>query len=90
MSVAEIRAYLSDLAIENNVAASTQNVALSALLFPYRQFLGINGERSPFRRLRTRAIAINVNFRHRMSIISRSCQIKSYHILQGGKVLIFR
>ena len=58
MSVAEIRAYLSHLAIENNVAASTQNVALSALLFLYRQFLGINGERSPFRRLRTRAIAV--------------------------------
>ena len=36
------------------------------------------------------AIAINVNFRHRMGTISRSCQIKSYHILQGGKVLIFR
>ncbi len=59
MSVAEIRAYLSHLAIENNVAASTQNVALSALLFLYRQFLGINGERSPFRRLPTRVIAVN-------------------------------
>ena len=41
MSVAEIRAYLSHLAIEKNVAASTQNVALSALLFLYRQVLGI-------------------------------------------------
>ncbi len=36
MSVAEIRAYLSHLAIEKNVAASTQNLALSALLFLYR------------------------------------------------------
>ena len=41
MSVAEIRAYLSHLAIKKNVAASTQNVALSALLFLYRQVLGI-------------------------------------------------
>ncbi len=41
MSVAEIRAYLSHLAIEKNVAASTQNVALSALVFLYRQVLGI-------------------------------------------------
>ena len=41
MSVAEIRAYLFHLTIEKNVAASTQNVALSALLFLYRQVLAI-------------------------------------------------
>ena len=41
MGVAEIRAYLSHLATEKNVAASTQNVALSALLFLYRQVLEI-------------------------------------------------
>lgn len=39
MGVEEIRAYLSHLATKNNVAASTQNVALSALLFLYRQVL---------------------------------------------------
>ncbi len=37
----EIRAYLSHLAIERQVAASTQTVALSALLFLYRQVLAI-------------------------------------------------
>jgi integrase len=37
MGVDEIRAYLSHLAVEKNVAASTQNVALSALLFLYQQ-----------------------------------------------------
>ena len=41
MKVAEIRAYLSHLATEKHVAASTQNVALSALLFLYRQVLEI-------------------------------------------------
>jgi integron integrase len=41
MGVAEIRAYLSHLAIEKNVAASTQTVALSALLFLYRNVLQI-------------------------------------------------
>ena len=35
----EIRAYLSHLAIEGKVAASTQNVAFSALLFLYRDVL---------------------------------------------------
>jgi integron integrase len=42
MGEAEIRAYLSHLAVEKNVAASTQTVALSALLFLYRQVLQID------------------------------------------------
>ena len=39
MGVNEIRTYLSYLATHKNVAASTQNIALSALLFLYRQVL---------------------------------------------------
>lgn len=39
MGVTEIRAYLAHLAINKRVAASTQNVALSALLFLYKQVL---------------------------------------------------
>jgi len=39
MGVPEIRAYLSDLAIEGNVSASPQRVAFSALLFLYRDVL---------------------------------------------------
>ncbi len=42
MGVPEIRAYLSHLAIDRQVAASTQNVALSALLFLYRDVLHID------------------------------------------------
>jgi integron integrase len=42
MGIQEIRAYLSHLAVERHVAASTQNVALSALLFLYRQVLSID------------------------------------------------
>ena len=41
MGVQEIRAYLSHLAIEQNVAPSTQNVAFNALLFLYRDVLKI-------------------------------------------------
>lgn len=40
MGVDEIRQYLSHLATDGNVSASTQNVALSALLFLYREVLG--------------------------------------------------
>jgi integron integrase len=42
MGVSEIRDYLSYLATEKTVAASTQTVALSALLFLYRQVLEID------------------------------------------------
>ena len=37
----EIRDYLTHLAVDKNVAASTQNVAFNALLFLYKQVLGI-------------------------------------------------
>jgi integron integrase len=42
MGADEIRQYLSHLANDGNVAASTQNVALSALLFLYREVLLID------------------------------------------------
>lgn len=42
MGVEEIRQYLSHLATDKNVAASTQNVALAALLFLYREVLQID------------------------------------------------
>lgn len=38
---AEVEAFLSHLATEGKVSASTQNQALSALLFLYREVLGI-------------------------------------------------
>ena len=40
MGPPEIEAFLTHLAVEENVAASTQNQALSALLFLYREVLG--------------------------------------------------
>jgi site-specific recombinase XerD len=39
MGAAEVTQYLSALAVDGNVAASTQNQALSALLFLYREVL---------------------------------------------------
>src|SRR5262249_26324343 len=40
MAAAEVTAFLSNLAVEGRVAASTQNQALCALLFLYRHVLG--------------------------------------------------
>jgi integron integrase len=42
MGPTEISVFLSTLAIRDKVAASTQNQALSALLFLYRDVLGVN------------------------------------------------
>ncbi|MGH8538966.1 MAG: integron integrase [Stenotrophobium sp.] len=41
MGAPEVEAFLSDLAVRLNVSASTQNLALSAVLFLYREVLGI-------------------------------------------------
>lgn len=41
MGAVEVEAFLTHLAVEGNVAASTQNQALSALLFLYREVLEI-------------------------------------------------
>src|SRR6218665_1848880 len=41
MGAAEVEAFLTHLAVERNVAASTQNQALSAILFLYRDVLGV-------------------------------------------------
>ena len=40
MGAVEINEFLSHLAVDRNVSASTQNQALSALLFLYREPLG--------------------------------------------------
>jgi len=39
--VREVEAFLTSLAVERNVAASTQTQALSALLFLYKEVLGL-------------------------------------------------
>src|SRR5690606_28289221 len=41
LGLAEVEAFLSALAVREDVAASTQNQALSALLFLYKEVLGI-------------------------------------------------
>jgi site-specific recombinase XerD len=46
MGVPEVEDFLTHLAVDKNVAASTQNQALSALLFLYQDVLGKDLERS--------------------------------------------
>lgn len=44
MGAPEVEAFLSDLAVRLNVSASTQNLALAAVLFLYREVLGVELE----------------------------------------------
>ncbi|MDP9141241.1 MAG: phage integrase N-terminal SAM-like domain-containing protein [Pseudomonadota bacterium] len=41
MGAPEVEAFLTHLAVERNVAASTQNQVLAAILFLYREVLGV-------------------------------------------------
>jgi integron integrase len=52
MGASEVQAFLTHLAVKENVAASTQNQALSALLFLYRQVL--NQDLGPIDALRAK------------------------------------
>jgi site-specific recombinase XerD len=54
MGSAEVNAFLSHLAVEEQVSASTQNQALAALLFLYRDLLGQELELDDIVRARTR------------------------------------
>jgi integron integrase len=54
MDSAEVNAFLSHLAVEEQVSASTQNQALAALLFLYRDLLGQELELDGVVRARTR------------------------------------
>ena len=56
MGVAEIEAFLTHLAVDQQVAASTQNQALHALLFLYQQVLHkkLDGPISPMRAKRSK------------------------------------
>ena len=42
MGAREVEAFLTSLAVERNVAAATQNQALSAILFLYQDVLGVD------------------------------------------------
>jgi hypothetical protein len=46
MGSREVEAFLTHLAVDEHVSASTQNQALQALLFPYRQVMEIDLSRS--------------------------------------------
>ena len=54
MGNAEVNAFLSHLAVEMNVSPSTQNQALAALLFLYRDLLGMDLDLQGVVRARTR------------------------------------
>ena len=72
MGAVEIRQFFSHLATEGRVSASTQNQALAALLFLYREVLGVE---LPFiegiERLRDEGAAFVSHLRQRVAVFRR-------------------
>jgi hypothetical protein len=80
-----ISAFLTWLAVQRNVSASTQNQALSALLFLYRQVLEVAvGTARRTASLNSEWTAIGCNFGH--GYRSRSASASSHEDTQGSVV----
>ena len=71
-----IREYLTHLAVEKHVSASTQNIAFNAVLFFYRHILKIEvGEINAVRAKRTRHLPVVLTREEVSAILSRSAGI---------------
>lgn len=72
MGVAEIEAFLTHLAVDQQVAASTQNQALHALLFLYQEVLckELDGPISPMRAKRSRHLPTVLTREEALSVIA--------------------
>lgn len=77
MGSAEVNAFLTHLAVEEQVSASTQNQALAALLFLYRDLLESNLELEGVVRARTR---------QRLPVVLSETEVRAVRQrLEGGK-----
>lgn len=72
MGVAEIEAFLTHLAVDQQVAASTQNQAMHALLFLYQQVLHkkLDGSISPMRAKRSKHLPTVLTREEALSVIA--------------------
>ena len=81
MGSAEVVEFLSDLAVNGNVAASTQNQALAALLFLYREVLG--------RELEGLDSAVRARAPRRLPVVLTRGEVKAViHELEGPPRLV--
>jgi integron integrase len=82
MGSAEVNAFLSHLAVEAHVSASTQNQALAALLFLYRELLERNLELDGVVRARTR---------QRLPVVLSEAEVRAVRErLEGDAALVVR
>ena len=72
MGIAEIEAFLTHLAVDQQVSASTQNQALHALLFLYQQALhkNLDGPISPMRARRSKYLPTVLTREEALSVIA--------------------
>ena len=82
MGEAEVTAFLNHLAVERHVAAATQNQALSAILFLYRQVLGrelpwLDGVQRPSRPPRVPVVLTRAEVERLLSVVEESKSVVS-------------
>ncbi len=81
MGVAEIEAFLTHLAVERKVAQSTQNQALNAIIFLYREILGIE--------LKEPINAIRAKKPQRLPVVLTKAEVsKLIHTMSGTQKII--
>jgi len=75
MGYSDVRAFLLHLATKEGVAASTQNQALNALLFLYREVLGkdLDGPIKAIRAKSAKRLPIVLTLPRVLAVASRTC-----------------
>ena len=88
MGAAEVESYLTHLAVNRSVSASTQNLALAAILFLYREVLEIDLPwMDSFSRARKPArlpvVLTREEVKRLLSVVERSCHLLLLKMLYG-------
>ena len=90
MGSAEVNAFLSHLAVELHVSASTQNQALSALLFLYRELLESDLDLEGLIRARTRPrLPVVMTVDEVRAVLARLDGVEALRCGYGYMTLIF-
>jgi len=83
MGAAEIEAFLTYLAVDQNVAPSTQNQALSALMFLYREVLKQEVD-GPIDVLRAKRLSSVLTKEETLKVIGTPATHRAFHLLYAG------
>ena len=86
MGAAEIEAFLTYLVVDKNVAPSTQNQALSALLFLYREALKqeLDGPIDALRAKRSKQLSSVLTKEETLKVIGTPATHRAFQLIYAG------